>query len=231
MTVAERSTVRGLPDTVTGVLAVVAHPDDESFGLGAILAELIAGGVRASVLCLTHGEASTLHDGPGELFGLRSRELRAAGAELGLGRVELRSYPDGGLAGVPLDELTDHVLRLVGEDRPSHLLAFDPDGVTGHPDHRRATEAALAAARVAGLPTLAWALPEEVARRLNAELGTAFTGYDSAVLDIALTVSRERQRKAIACHRSQSTDNPVLLRRLDLLGDREYLRLLSAPLT
>ena len=41
-------------------LAVVAHPDDESFGLGAVLSTLSRAGVTVRVLCLTHGEASTL---------------------------------------------------------------------------------------------------------------------------------------------------------------------------
>jgi hypothetical protein len=42
------------------VLAVVAHPDDESFGLGAVLAAVVGEGAEVGVLCLTHGEASTL---------------------------------------------------------------------------------------------------------------------------------------------------------------------------
>jgi LmbE family N-acetylglucosaminyl deacetylase len=216
-----------LPWPITGVLAVVAHPDDESFGLGAVLAELAARGVPVALLCFTHGEASTLHGAPGELTTVRSLELQAAGAVLALSRVELHDYPDGRLAGVPLDELAGHVRRLAAQERPSHLLAFDVGGVTGHPDHHRATEAALAAGPGIGLPVLAWALPATVAQRLNTELGTAFTGRTPAELDAALTVSRDRQRRAIACHRSQSTANPVLWRRLELLGDQEYLRVLS----
>jgi LmbE family N-acetylglucosaminyl deacetylase/uncharacterized protein (DUF302 family) len=194
-----------------------------------VLAELVAAGTRASVVCLTHGEASTLHAAPEDLAVIRSRELREAGAALGLSRVELRHYPDGGLAAVPLAELAGQVRQLIGQERPSHLLVFDPGGVTGHPDHRRATEAALLAARAASLPVLAWALPRAVARRLNAELGTAFTGRDPAELDFTLTVSRRRQRRAIGCHASQSTDNPVLRLRLDLLGDQEYLRFIHRP--
>lgn len=55
-----------LPDTAR-VLAVVAHPDDESFGLGAIIDGLTAGGMAVAVLCFTHGEPSTLHAVPGQL--------------------------------------------------------------------------------------------------------------------------------------------------------------------
>ncbi|HET8658478.1 MAG TPA: PIG-L family deacetylase [Micromonosporaceae bacterium] len=210
---------------VTGVLAVVAHPDDESFGLGGVLAELTARGARATVLCFTRGEASTLTDGSADLAAVRAQELSAGAAALGVDRVELHRYPDGALSGVPLAELAGHVLRLVDEERPSHLLVFDPGGVTGHPDHDRATRAALAAARGRELPVLAWALPRPVAERLNAELGTAFTGHHPDQLDITLRVSRRRQRQAIDAHRSQSFDNEVLRRRLDLLGDREHLRI------
>lgn len=49
------------------VVAVVAHPDDESFGLGAILDSFARSGAAVSVLCLTHGEASTLHGVSGDL--------------------------------------------------------------------------------------------------------------------------------------------------------------------
>ena len=214
---------------ITGVLAVVAHPDDESFGLGAVLSELVIGDVRASVICFTHGEASALRGAPGDLSTVRSEELQAAAAELGLSRVELHRYLDGHLDEIPLDEVAGHVLRVIAEEHPSHLLVFDADGVTGHADHRHATQAALAAARATGLPVLAWGLPRSVAQRLNAELGTAFTGRDPAELDITLTVSRQRQWRAIARHRSQSADNPVLHRRLELLGEHEYLRLILPP--
>lgn len=133
----------GLPDDLRRVLAVVAHPDDESFGLGGLLALLSAHGVPTAVLCFTHGEASTLHAGPGDLRMLRADELACAARELGVERVELAAYPDGELASVPLSRLAARVGRLVTERRPSHLLVFDTTGVTGHRDHRRATEAAL----------------------------------------------------------------------------------------
>jgi N-acetylglucosamine malate deacetylase 2 len=214
---------------ITGVLAVVAHPDDESFGLGAVLSELVLRDARAGLICFTQGECSTLHGTLGDLSVVRSQELQAAAAELRLSRVDLHRYRDGRLDTVPLDELTGHIVRVIDAEQPSHLLVFDSDGVTGHPDHRRATQAALVAARATGLPVLAWALPRAVAQRLNTELGTTFTGRDPGELDVTLTVSRQRQWRAIARHRSQSIDNPVLCRRLELLGDREHLRLIHPP--
>ncbi len=210
-----------LPEA-TEVLAVCAHPDDESFGLGAVLAAFSEQGTRVRVLCFTHGEASTLGESSRSLGEVRAEELRAAADVLGVSDVELLSYPDGHLDAVPLDDLA----RLVGDAMAGAdlLLVFDRGGITGHPDHRRATDAALVAATSRDVRVLAWALPEAVASQLNAEFGTTFIGRPADELDIIVDVDRARQGAAIACHASQSSDNPVLWRRLVLLGAREHLR-------
>jgi LmbE family N-acetylglucosaminyl deacetylase len=213
--------------TTNGVLAVCAHPDDESFGLGGIVAALTEAGIPVSVLCFTRGEASTLHAGPGALAAVRSRELAAAAAALDVRRTELLTYADGRLGGEPLEELAGHVHRLAGTVGADTLLVFDLGGITGHPDHQRATEAALAAAAENGYAVLAWALPTDVGRALNAEFETAFVGRADAEIDIVLPVDRNRQLAAISHHTSQSTDNPVLWRRLELQGDVERLRWLQ----
>ncbi|MFJ9122425.1 PIG-L deacetylase family protein [Streptomyces sp. NPDC102394] len=222
-------TSRGLPNGIGRVLAVVAHPDDESFGLGGLLALLSGSGVPTAVLCFTHGEASTLHGRPGDLHALRADELACAARELGVERVELSGYPDGVLDGVPVSRLAAEVTRLIDEQRPTHLLVFDTGGVTGHRDHQQATSAALSAARDAGVAVVGWTLPREVTGELNAEFGTSFVGRDPAECRVVEPVLRERQGRAIACHASQSSDNPVLRRRLALLGDREYVRVLGCP--
>jgi len=206
------------------VLAVVAHPDDESFGLGAVLHALGQAGTETSVLCFTHGEASTLGGAGGDLGRTRARELEQASAVLGITRTELLDYPDGGLADIELEALAGHVRRVAEDVGAGALLVFDEGGVTGHGDHRRATEAALAAAGAAGLDVLAWALPQDVAAALNAEFCTAFVGRPHVELGVQLTVDRTCQHRAIAQHHSQSVDNPVLWRRLELLGDSEWLR-------
>jgi LmbE family N-acetylglucosaminyl deacetylase len=210
----------------TSVLVVCAHPDDESFGLGAVLSTVARQGSRVSVLCFTHGEASTLHGVAGDLTTLRPDELAAAGDVLGVDRVELLDYADNALTSRPLDELAAHVRRVAADVEADALLVFDDGGVTGHPDHQRATDAARRAAAATPLAVLAWALPEDVARRLNEEFATSFAGRPDAEVDIVMTVDRSRQIEAIACHRSQALDNPVLWRRLDMLGDVEHLRYL-----
>ncbi|HEX2807476.1 MAG TPA: PIG-L family deacetylase, partial [Kineosporiaceae bacterium] len=92
---------------------VVAHPDDESFGLGAVLSTFGAAGARPAVLCFTHGEASTRHGVDGDLRTLRAAELRTAARRLGIDAVELRDESDGGLAARGEDALSAAVTDAV----------------------------------------------------------------------------------------------------------------------
>lgn len=213
----------------SSVLAVCAHPDDESFGLGATLAAFGAAGAVTSVLCFSAGEASTLGARDGDLAEVRAGELAAAAEELGVDHVELLHYRDGHLSEVALAELSEHVERAVARSSADLVLVFDEGGITGHADHRRASEAALAVAPTLAVPVLAWALTEEVADTLRGEFGGGFAGRPTRDLDLVVRVDRRRQLRAIARHATQATDNPVLGRRLELQGDHEVFRWLVAP--
>lgn len=227
-----RATARLPSHTLPGwasVLAVVAHPDDETFGLGAVIGALVAGGAAVHVLCYTHGEASTLNETRADLHRAREAELRQAGAVLGVASVTLLDYPDGGLAGTDPDELAARAAAAVAGLGVSGLLVFDETGVTGHPDHRAATAAAVRAGRRAGLPVLAWALPDSVAARLRAETGQDFSGQPDTRIDLCVRVSRKHQRRAALLHASQISPSAVLWRRLQLQGEWEHLRWLVPP--
>lgn len=213
----------------TRPLVVVAHPDDESFGLGAVLATFVAGGARPSVLCFTHGEASTLHGVDGDLRTVRAAELERAARLLDLDEVTLLDEPDGRLDVAGRDRLAAAVVeraRALGADG---LLVFDSDGVTGHPDHVAATRAAVDAAARLGVPVLGWTLPAAVSHRLNEEFGASFGGREAPDTDFVITVDRRRQLDAVRAHPSQAVPGSVLWRRLELLGTKEYLRWLVRP--
>ena len=168
-------TDRGAPDVLpvwTSVLVVVAHPDDESFGLGAILDAFTGARAEVEVLCLTHGEASTLRGAPGDLAALREAELAAAADVLGVTHTLLRDHPDGALGEVCRTRLAAEVVTAADSSHPDGLLVFDTAGVTGHLDHVAATAAGLLAAEMLNLPVLGWTLPETVAAQLNLEFGT-----------------------------------------------------------
>ncbi len=206
------------------VLAVVAHPDDESFGLGGVLRAFVGNGARASVLCFTHGEASTVHGLPGDLHQVRARELEQAARVLGLTDTRILSYPDGELSNVCRSRLTGEIMDTAKQVHADGILAFASSGVTGHPDHAAATAAALAAAELLDLPVLGWTIPSTVARTLNAEHDAAFVGADPYDIDYRIAVDRSRQREAMAAHASQAVASSVAWRRLELLGDNEFLQ-------
>lgn len=211
------------------VLVVVAHPDDESFALGAVVDAFTRNGSRVSVLCLTHGEASTLHGVPGSLSAIRSQELSAAARALGVSQTTLLHHPDGALSELPRHDVASEVIDSVADVRAEGLLVFDPTGVTGHLDHAAASAAALSAADVLGLPVLGWTLPTAVADQLNDEFATGFLGHALDDMDIVLEVDRQRQLRASTEHVSQALATSVLSRRLELLGANEHLRWLREP--
>jgi LmbE family N-acetylglucosaminyl deacetylase len=209
------------------VLVVCAHPDDESFGLGAIIAAYVDSGTDVDVVCFTPGEASTLGAVKEDLARMRVQEMQCATAALGVNNVTLFDYPDGHLADVALTRLVADIDSAA--DDADLCLVFDEYGITGHPDHRQATEAALRWARDQRVPVLAWVIPNRVAHDLNTTFGTTLWGRAADEIDINLTVDRTRQRRAIACHDSQASDNPVLWRRLQLEGNQEHVRRTYQP--
>lgn len=217
------STAQTMP-VARKVLAVCAHPDDESFGLGAIISTLIDQGSSIDLVCLTRGEASTLGASIGDLAAARSSELAAAATALGINAVHQFDHPDGGLSTIDIGLLAPAIQPLAADS--DLLLVFDEGGITGHPDHIHATAAAMTVADQLDLPVLAWTLYLRVADTLNTEFNGRFVGRADEEIDIQLPVKRDRQRDAIRCHDSQLTANPVPERRLALTGDTEPLRFL-----
>jgi N-acetyl-1-D-myo-inositol-2-amino-2-deoxy-alpha-D-glucopyranoside deacetylase len=122
------------------LLVVVAHPDDESFGTGSVLAKAHADGWRTTVVCATRGEAGESARGVDDLAAVRERELRDAAALLGVGDVRVLEYADGGVADA--NDLVDVLRALVDELDPDVVVTLD--GGDGHPDHAAVRDATLA---------------------------------------------------------------------------------------
>jgi LmbE family N-acetylglucosaminyl deacetylase len=122
------------------LLAVLAHPDDESLGLGGVLARYAAEGAETYVVTATRGERGRHGDGtekPGEeeLGRIREAELRAAADVLGVREVHFLDYLDGEVDRADprqaIGRIAGHIKRL----RPHVVVTFAQDGAYGHPDH------------------------------------------------------------------------------------------------
>jgi len=120
-----------------GLAAVLAHPDDESFGCAGALALAHDRGATTRLLVVTRGEAGTPDGMPDPAFGdTREAELVCAARTIGLDEVSLLDgYPDGGVADQPFEVLVDEIAAWLAERRPAAVITFGPHGVTGHPDH------------------------------------------------------------------------------------------------
>ena len=148
------------------LMAVFAHPDDESFGCGGTLARYGAEPeVRVVLVCATRGEAGEISDPklatPERLGEARERELRCACGLLGIDALYFLDYRDSGMAGTPenqhpralamadSDEVVGKIVACIRRERPDVVVTFDESGGYGHPDHVAVhyhTEAAFAAA-------------------------------------------------------------------------------------
>jgi LmbE family N-acetylglucosaminyl deacetylase len=106
------------------LLAVFAHPDDESFGVGGTLARYAAEGVEVWLICATDGNAGTVDaemlEGYASTSQLRAAELCCAAQALGLRGVDWLGYRDSGMAGSPENQHPESLVQapmevLVGE--------------------------------------------------------------------------------------------------------------------
>ncbi len=126
------------------LLAVLAHPDDESLGFGGTLAKYAAEGVETHLVTATHGQSgrfrghvpgSPEHPGMEKLAEIRERELTAAADALGIRSTALLGYVDKQLDAAPPREVIGRVVAQVRRIRPHAVVTFDPEGGYGHPDH------------------------------------------------------------------------------------------------
>lgn len=142
------------------LLAVYAHPDDEQ-GVSGLMAKYARQGVNTGIICATRGEAGEIapgtHATPETLGQAREAEMRCAAAKIGVRHLYLLNYRDSGMADTPENqdprclyqanvlEVAAQVTRIVREQKPQVMIAFDAWGGYGHPDHIKMHQAALMA--------------------------------------------------------------------------------------
>ncbi|WP_244931686.1 PIG-L family deacetylase [Nocardioides sp. W7] len=175
------------------LLVVVAHPDDEAFGTGSVLAHASAHGARTVVVCATRGDLGEPAPGSGlsrsDLPAVREQELRSACALLGVERVEVLGYVDSGVDGDPAPgslaaadpaELRARVTAYLDEVRPDVVVTLDASD--GHRDH-----AAVRDAVIAGLDHATERPAATYLSCLSRVLMREFTGAELGTPDEAIT--------------------------------------------
>jgi len=191
------------------LLAIFAHPDDESFTVGGTLARYAAEGVEVSLLCATRGEAGIKGMAPEETARVREQELRAACAVLGVREVHFLGYHDGELAEADPAEVTARMVQAMRELRPHVVITFGPDGISGHPDHvavsRLATAAVDAVAGEGFVRRLYYVAPSPATEQ---GCGVPSGEVGEGVVGVGIGSYRESKVRAMQCHRSQHPPFP-----------------------
>lgn len=137
------------------ILGVWAHPDDETFTCGGLLAAAINNGQRVVCVTATKGEAGVQDESrwPAERLGeIRAHELQQAMTILGITEHSWLDYHDGDCDKTDKEKAVAQIREIINKVRPDTILTFGPDGLTGHPDHRAVSDWASKAAGQADYP-------------------------------------------------------------------------------
>lgn len=225
------------------LLAVFAHPDDESIACGGLLARCAELGVRVSLVCVTHGE-SQAGEPDEDLSRVRAAELAEAARVLGIGEVVLLDYPDGYLPWVDAQDLEGRLALEIRRLEPDVVVTFGHDGLYWHPDHIAVCERTTAAIASLGhdAPALYYVtMPPGAVRTMvdeyvkgvkgDAKTSTAVLGitnpdaFGAAAAPPTLVIdtgaAAVRKLAALKCHRTQ-IDGVIAH-----LSDRDAPRLLG----
>ncbi len=213
------------PDRV--LLAVFAHPDDETFRAGGTLALLAKQGVRVQVLTATRGGAGSCGDppmcSPEALPAVREGELRCAIQSLGLPEPIVLGYQDETLSAVTPEEIVLDILDVIRKVQPQIMISFGADGLSGHPDHvaigRDALRAFREAKSVCAFYTLT--VPQSIASELHMNQIRAVSD-DLITLAVDVSAVWKAKMASIRCHRTQMGVSPILQ------ADRKSQRLFLA---
>jgi LmbE family N-acetylglucosaminyl deacetylase len=212
------------------LLVVVAHPDDETFGTGSLIAHAAAQGTTVIVCCATRGEAGEditgLTTSTAELAAVREGELREAAEILGVSDVVLLDFADSGmqgpmpanaLAAVDIEDVIAPVAAVIADLQPDVVVTLDPVSIDDHRDHVRMGEATTTAFGRVAKPDARlyyWTIPCSLMVPWLNEMRSlqkleAYTDLDigkpddelTTILDVVDVI--ETRRAAIAVHRTQ----------------------------
>lgn len=218
------------------ILGVWAHPDDETYLSGGVMAAAAAAGQRVVCLTATPGERGTDDPErwpPERLATVRRGELADALAILGVRDHHWLGYRDGECEAADPDEAETRVTAVLSAVRPDTVLTFGPDGMTGHPDHVAVGRWALAAARRATPPPVVLQAVKDTGwverfTPLNQQHGVFGDGYPVAVqaerLDLHIVLPDGLLDRKVAALRAHASQVDGLLAAVGEQAWREWIR-------
>jgi LmbE family N-acetylglucosaminyl deacetylase len=215
------------------VLAVFAHPDDESLACGGTLARAADEGAHVVLLCASHGKHGSVSDpalvGDGDLGEVRAAELREAARVLGIEEVLLLDHPDGNLRWADVPQLHAEIVAAIEKYRPDAVITFAEDGLYWHLDHVGIHERTRAAVQALGADapalyyvTMPAGMMRQVVDTAREKGGHPEVGFWGILPDAFGSVARRpsfvvdvrewvpRKLAALLCHRTQmGLKNPI----------------------
>ena len=221
---------------MTTILAIAAHPDDETMLAGGTLAMYADQGCDVYILSTTRGEGGEAGDPPlasrEQLGQVRAEELRCAAEALGAREALFLPYIDpfmeiGGTAArvdAPLDGFAEAIGKVLRQLRPDLIITHGSNGEYGHPQHIYTHRAARLALAASGLPSEFWSW---AAWYENAERERLLNRNDRADVVRDVTPWLDAKIAAALCHRTQHTmflRNSGVASVRDMIGATESLR-------
>lgn len=233
------------------LMAVLAHPDDESLGTGGTFSHYAAEGIETFLVTATRGERGRYYDpdrerpSDDEVGRVREAELRCAADVLGIREVALLGYRDGMLDRADPREAAARIATHLRRIRPQVVVTFDPFGAYGHPDHVAICQMTSAACLLAADPSHGDGAPHRVAKlyyrtetpdtwevyqKAFKRLVSRVDGVDrvaiawpkwSTTARLDTSAQASTVWRAVQCHRTQI----AMYARLGELGEEDHARL------
>lgn len=221
------------------ILGVWAHPDDETYCSGGLMAAASQNGQKIVCVVATQGEKGVQDESrwpASELADIREQELQEAYKILGITKHECLEIEDGECDSAEhgLDDIHAAIIAY----KPDTILTFGPDGLTGHTDHKTVSEWATTAGQMHGIPVFQFVMPNpayktykeacEAAREQGRTVDDMFFNVDqpqtanNGECDIYLELSNELWQKKLAALKAMPSQTERLIQQL---GPENYERI------
>jgi LmbE family N-acetylglucosaminyl deacetylase len=212
--------------SVPRLLLSLAHPDDESFGSGGLIAKYVEAGAEVYLICATNGDVGTVKpeflEGYNSIAERRLAELACASAILGFKQVFTFGYRDSGMMGsetsndpaclwqAPQDEVTHRIVEVIRQVKPHVVLTFNKYGGYGHPDHIAIQRATVEAFYKAADPAC---ITDGLAPYAPQKL--YYSGIPKALLQVGIFMTRLRGQDPRRLGRNQDIDMIKILENIE----------------